>query len=428
MSDIIPNNTIAKAKALLTPALVFHTNIVAVKAEGIYVWGNDGKRYMDFSSGLATVNIGHCPPSVIAAAREQMERLIHSGCIFYYQSEVELAQRLARITPASIEMFFFSNSGAEAVEGALKLARFVTGRQGIIAFTGGFHGRTLGAVSLTTSNAKYRNRYHPLLPSVYHAPYPYCYRCPMGKQRLTCSTDCFEYLRRMLRHQINPQEVACMIFEPLLGEGGYVMPPSDYVAKLRELCTKEGILLIADEVQTGFGRTGKWFACEHWGLEPDIITIAKGIASGFPLSAVGASREIMTKWTPGAHGTTFGGNPISCAAASATIDTIEKDCLLEKAADVSAYAVKRIKDIQNRCPALGDVRGAGMMLGMEFVNPDKTPNKAFLEKAQQRCLKDGLIIVECGIDKNIARFMPPLITTAGQMEEALDIFEEALVD
>ncbi|MBI5885139.1 MAG: aspartate aminotransferase family protein [Deltaproteobacteria bacterium] len=427
MPETNSTDIITRAKAHLTPALVFHTDIVAVEAEGLYVWGGDGRRYMDFSSGLATVNLGHCPPTVTAAAKDQMERLIHSGCIFYYQSEVELAERLARVTPASIEMFFFSNSGAEAVEGALKLARFVTGRQGIIAFTGGFHGRTLGAVSLTTSNVKYRNRYHPLLPSVYHAPYPYCYRCPMGKERATCHTDCFEQLKRILRHQINPQEVACMVFEPILGEGGYVVPPDDYVMKLRELCTKEGILLVADEVQTGFGRAGKWFACEHWGLQPDIITMAKGIASGFPLSAVGASREIMTRWTPGAHGTTFGGNPVACAAACATIDAIENGSLLERSAEVSAYAMTRIRDLQRRCPSLGDVRGKGMMIGMEFINPDKTPAKTFLEKTQLKCLEAGLIIVECGIDKNIARLMPPLVTTKDQMQEALDIFEEALL-
>ncbi|MBI5561815.1 MAG: aspartate aminotransferase family protein [Deltaproteobacteria bacterium] len=422
-----PNDVIARAKALLTPALVFHTGIVAVCASGIYVDADDGRQYMDFSSGLATTNIGHCHPEVIKAARSQMERLIHSGCIFYYQSEADLAERLRRITPASIEMFFFSNSGAEAVEGAIKLARFATGRQGIIAFTGGFHGRTLGAVSLTSSNARYRNRYHPLLPSVWHAPYPYCYRCPMGKTRATCSTDCFEYLKRTLRHQISAQEVACMVFEPVLGEGGYVVPPADYAAKLRELCTKEGILLVADEVQTGIGRTGKWFACEHWGLSPDIITIAKGIASGFPLSAIGASRDIMTKWSPGAHGTTFGGNPVACAAASATIDAIEKESILENAVEVGRYAMTRLSELQAGCPAIGDVRGLGMMIGMEFVKPDKSPDREYLEKVTKRCLDKGLIIVECGIDKNIARFMPPLITTAEQMKAALDIFEEAVV-
>lgn len=428
MNEPNVDKTISSGKDLLTPALVFHTDIVAVKAEGIYVWGADGKRYMDFSSGLATTNIGHCHPAVVSAARVQLESLIHSGCIFRYPSEVELAERLRRITPESIEMFFFSNSGAEAVEGALKLARFVTGRQGIIAFTGGFHGRTMGAVTLTTSNAKYRNRYHPLLPSVYHVPYPYCYRCPMGKTRATCSTDCFEYLRRTLRHQINPQEVACAIFEPVLGEGGYVVPPDDYVAKLRELCTKEGILLVVDEVQSGFGRTGKWFACEHWNLTPDIITIAKGIASGFPLSAVGASKKIMSQWSPGAHGTTFGGNPVSCAAACATIDTIEKESMLVSAQKAGAYAMQRIREMQTRYPALGDARGVGLMIGMEFVKPGGAPDRELLERIQKRCLDKGLIIVECGIDKNIARFMPPLITHIEEMKEALDIFEEALVD
>ena len=262
---------INRAKALITPALVFHTNIAAKKGRGIYVEGIDKRTYMDFSSGLATANIGHCPQEVIEAAKKQLDSFIHSGSIFYYESVVALAERLARIAPPGIDMFFFSNSGAEAVEGALKLARHVTNRQGIIAFTGGFHGRTLGALSLTASTARYRKNYHPLLPSVFHAPYPYCYRCPMGKSRDTCSLDCFEYLRRMLRHQIAPEEVACTVIEPVLGEGGYVVPPIDYLKKLRDLCAKEGILLIADEVQTGFGRTGKWFACEHFGLRPDIM-------------------------------------------------------------------------------------------------------------------------------------------------------------
>ena len=313
-----------KAKLLLTPALVFHTGITAVKAAGIYVEAADGKRYMDFSSGLATANVGHCPPEVIRAVTKQAKKLIHSGCIFYYASEVELAGRLARITPDTIEMFFFSNSGAEAVEGAIKLARYHTGRQAIIAFTGGFHGRTYGALPLTSSAARYRKGYHPLLPSVYHAPYPYCYRCPMGQQRETCSTECFGYLERILRYQVTPGETACMVIEPVLGEGGYIAPPAEFMQKLRALCTEHAIMLVADEVQTGFGRTGgKWFATGHYGIEPDIITMAKGIASGFPLSAVGSSKKIEVGMASRAHGTTFGGNPVSCAAACATIDKIE---------------------------------------------------------------------------------------------------------
>lgn len=420
------DDCIKKARRHLTPALVFHTGIVAKKAHGIYVEGADGKTYMDFSSGLAVANVGHCHPDVVTAAQEQAEKLIHSGCIFYYESGAELAEKLSGITPGGIDMFFFSNSGAEAVEGAIKLARHATGRQGIIAFTGAFHGRTLGAVSLTTSSARYRKNYHPLVPSVYHAPYPYCYRCPMGQTREVCSTNCFEYLKKILRHQISPEEVACVVIEPVLGEGGYFVPPADYLLKLRKLCSDEGILFIADEVQSGFGRTGRWFACEHFGIKPDIITIAKGIASGFPLSAVGSSARIMSDWPPGAHGTTFGGNPVSCAASLATIEVIEKEDLLRNAAEVGIYALNRLASMQKNHPFIGDVRGLGLMIGIEMVKKDCSPDKERLKKIIERCLERGLILVECGLDKNIARLMPPLITTEEEMKRALDIFEEAL--
>lgn len=421
------NKTIDKAKRHITPALVFHSDIVVKRAEGVHVEDESGKTYMDFSSGLATANVGHRPPEVIEAVKKQLDVLIHSGCIFYYHSEADLAEKLASIAPGPIDMFFFSNSGAEAVEGAIKLARYYTGRQGIISFTGGFHGRTLGAISLTTSAVKYRRRYHPLLPSVFNAPYPYCYRCPMGKSRAACSEDCFNHLERMLRHQISPEEVACMIIEPVLGEGGYTVPPVEYMKKLREFCTANGILLIADEVQSGMGRTGKWFACEHFGITPDIITIAKGIASGFPLSAVGAPTEIMSKWEKGAHGTTFGGNPVSCAAACATIDKINKESLLEKAAKAGEYAMKRLRSIQEKNWSIGDVRGLGLMIGVEFIKDDGSPDKEGLQKVLDKCYEKGLIIIECGIDKNVARLMPPLNVTDSEMEKALDIFEEAVV-
>ncbi|MBI1911786.1 MAG: aspartate aminotransferase family protein [Deltaproteobacteria bacterium] len=424
MNDDIIN----RARKYIAPALVFHTEIVAKSSNGIYVEDIGGKVYMDFSAGLATANAGHCPSEVTEAAKAQMDKLIHSGCIFYYESEVNLAEKLARITPEGIEMFFFSNSGAEAVEGAVKLARYATGRQGIIAFTGSFHGRTMGALSLTASSSKYRKNYHSLLPSVYHAPYPYCYRCHMGQSRIDCKTECFDYLERILRYQISPQEVACIIIEPVLGEGGYIVPPADFMVKLRDLCTKEGILLIADEVQSGFGRTGKWFAIEHCGIAPDIMTMAKGIASGFPLSAVGARKDIMSKWAPGAHGTTFGGNPVSCAAACATIDKIEKESLLDNAINVGLYAINRLRTIAENHTAIGDVRGLGLMIGVELIKPDGSPDKELLERVMKRCLENGLIIIECGIDKNIARIMPPLTTTESEMKKALDIFEEALVD
>ncbi|MBI5560910.1 MAG: aspartate aminotransferase family protein [Deltaproteobacteria bacterium] len=420
-------NLVKDTKRLITPALVFHTDIVVKKARGIYVESAGGKRYMDFTSGLATTNLGHCPPPVVAAAKRQLERFIHSGCIFRYDSVIELAQRLREKTPEGIEMFFFSNSGAEAVEGAIKLARFYTKRQGVIAFTGGFHGRTLGALTLTASSARYRRNYHPLLPSVFHAPYPYCYRCPVGNRPESCSTECFGFLEWTLEHLITPEEVACVVIEPVLGEGGYAPAPLKYLKKLRELSARHGILFVADEVQTGFGRTGRWFACEHYGIKPDIMVMAKAIASGLPLSAVGSTRKIMERWSPGAHGTTFGGNPVSCAAACATIDAIEKMGAVENARKVGEYALGRLTALKGRCRQIGDVRGLGLMLGVEFVKEDKTPDAEVLKNVLRGCEDRGVIMVECGKYKNIARFMPPLTVKKGEMEKALDIFEESIV-
>lgn len=418
---------IREAKKYISPALVFHSDIVVRKAKGLRVVDEDGRVFMDFTSGLATANLGHSPAEVIEAARKQMDRIVHSGCIFYYESEVELAKRLKKITPRSIDMFFFSNSGAEAVEGAIKLARFATGRQGIIAFMGGFHGRTYGALSLTTSAVKYRKKYHPLLPSVYHAPYPYCYRCPMGQRVESCSIDCIEYLERVFKYQISPDEVACAVIEPVLGEGGYIAPPKKFIKGLKDICRREGILIVADEVQTGFGRTGRWFASDHFGLDPDIITMAKGIASGFPLSAVGARKSIMSKWTPGAHGTTFGGNPVSCAAACATIDKIEKDAVLGNALKMGAYALKRLNSLKEKRRSIGDVRGLGLMIGVEFIKKDGAPDRESTERVIKKCLRNGLVLIECGVDKNVIRIMPPLTVTEGEMKKALDIFEEAVV-
>ncbi len=417
---------IKKARKFLTTALVFHTPVKAVSAHGIYVEASDGKVYMDLASGLAASNIGHAHPAVVRAAGEQAEKLIHSGCIFYYDSVLDLAEKLASITPEHIESFFFSNSGAEAVEGAIKLAKTATGRQGVIAFLGGFHGRTYGALSLTTSSARYRKGYHPLLPSLYHAPYPYCYRCPVGQKKGRCSMECLGYLENMLARQITPEEVACMIIEPVLGEGGYCPAPKEFLLGLKEICHAHGILLIFDEVQSGFGRTGKWFAGQSYGITPDILTMAKGIASGFPLSAVGASKKLMSKWPPGAHGTTFGGNPVACAASLATIDVIESDGLLDNAQRLGKFAIKELKKIARTCPAIGDVRGMGLMIGVELVHSDGSPDAALLEKVMARCLEKGLIIIDCGVDKNVARLIPPLNITKEELTRAISIFKEAL--
>jgi 4-aminobutyrate aminotransferase len=409
----------------LTPALVIHADLVVRKARGIYVDGMDGRSYMDFTSGLATTNTGHNHPAVVEAITNQAADLIHSGCIFYYKTLAELGEEFRKVTPPGLDMFFFSNSGAEAVEGAIKLARFYTGRQGIMAFTGAFHGRTFGAATLTTSSIRYRKKYHPMLPSVYHSPYPYCYRCWFGQRPESCGMDCFDYLERLFRHQIPPDEVACIIIEPVLGEGGYVVPPGDFLKRLRSLCDEWGMLLIFDEVQSGMGRTGRWFASEHFGVVPDIMTVAKGIASGMPLSAVVSTRKIMTQWPPGAHGTTFGGNPVSCAAAIATIKVIREEGLLENASRVGTIAVKRLKEMQNRFPVIGDIRGLGLMIGIELVKDGK-PFSEGLKNIFSSCFDKGLLLVECGVDKNIIRLAPPLTTTEDEMERGLDIIEGAI--
>ncbi|MBF0505746.1 MAG: aspartate aminotransferase family protein [Nitrospirae bacterium] len=419
-------NIIKLTKEAITPALVVHANIAVKKASGIYLDDIDGNRYMDFTSGLATTNTGHNHPAVVEAIRDQAGDLIHSGCMFYHKRLAELAQMLKKIMPPGLDMFFFSNSGAEAIEGALKLARFYTGRQGIIAFTGGFHGRTFGAATLTTSSIRYRKRYHPMLPSVYHSPYPYCYRCWFGQKSETCSLECFEYLERLFRHQIPPDEVACIVIEPVLGEGGYVVPPRIFLERLRGLCNKWGILLVFDEVQSGMGRTGKWFACGHFGITPDIMTVAKGIASGMPLSAVISQKKIMLEWPPGAHGTTFGGNPVSCAAAIATISVMEKEGMLENAARAGGAAIKRLKAMQVDRPAMGDVRGLGLMIGIELVKEGKEPDTEGLKNIISYCLDKGLLLLECGADKNIIRLAPPLIITGDEMNRGLDILEEAI--
>lgn len=420
------DDLIRRAKEVLTPALRIHTDILVKAARGIYVEDRDGRRYMDFTSGLATTNTGHNHPVVTEAIKRQADALIHSGCIFYYEPLALLPEMLKKVTPQGIDTFFFGNSGAEAVEGALKLARFCSKRQGIIAFTGCFHGRTFGAMSLTTSSIRYRRHYQPLVPSVYHSPYPYCYRCFFDQKPDTCSMDCFGYLERLFKHLIHPEEVACIIIEPVLGEGGYVVPPAGFLKNLRTLCDRWGILLILDEVQSGMGRTGKWFASEHFGITPDIMTMAKGIASGMPLSAVAAKREIMRQWPPGAHGTTFGGNPVSCAAAIATLRVIEEEGLLENARRVGAYALERLGEMKDRCSCIGDVRGLGLMLGIEFVKEDGKPFTDGLKKILDYSLEKGLMLVECGVDKNVIRLAPPLIVTKEEMGKGLDILEEAI--
>ncbi len=421
MSDVV-----SRAKEVLTSALIIHSDIVVKKASGIYVEDVNGRRFMDFTSGLATTNIGHNHPLVMEAIKKQAGDFIHSGCIFHYEPLVALSEKLGKVTPPGLDMFFYGNSGAEAVEGAIKLARFYTGKQGVVAFTGGFHGRTFGAMSLTTSNIRYRKRYQPFVPSIYHSPYPYCFRCFFGQRAGSCGMDCIEHLERLFKHLVPVEEVACMIIEPVLGEGGYVVPPQGFLGRLREICDRHDILLVFDEVQAGMGRTAKWFASEHFGVVPDIMTIAKGIASGMPLSAIASRKDIMREWAPGAHGTTFGGNPVSCASALATIEAIERDGLLAHAASVGEFALGRLREMKERHKRIGDVRGLGLMIGIEFVGKEGEPDTEGLRGILKYCLDKGLVLLECGVDKNIIRLAPPLPVTGEEMARGLDILDEAI--
>lgn len=414
-----------RGERVLSPAASHATSIGVERGDGIYLYSDDGRRYLDFASGIAVAGTGHCHPKVVEAAKSQTERLIHGGHnVVYYEPYVRLAERLVDLTGGDT-MVFFSNSGAEANEGAMKLAKYVSGRPAIISFKGGFHGRTMGALSVTASNAGYRKGYEGLLPSVYFAEYPYCYRCPFGKQKDSCGMECLVQFDRMFKLLVDPETVAAFIVEPVQGEGGYVVPPVEFLQGLREICDARGILLILDEVQTGFGRTGRMFAYEHFGVRPDILSLGKAIASGFPLSAVVGRADLMKNWRAGAHGGTFGGNPVACAAGLATLDVLE-DGAIANAAEVGEYALGRVREIQRMYPVMGDVRGLGLMIGMEFCRPDGTADGALVDRILEVCQKNGLLLLSCGGYKNVIRLMPPLIVTKGQMDDALAIFEAAL--
>jgi len=424
------NDIVMRARKHLTPALTFDTELVAVKGDGANVTCSDGKTYLDFSCGTAVANIGYNPPKVVAAAKKQLDAIMHSGCVYYYESLARMGELLAEITPKGIEKFFFSNSGAEAVEGCIKLARYVTQKPALLCYLGAFHGRTYGAASLTTSNAKYRRRYEPLLPSIYRLPYPHCYRCPLGLKEETCSVECIGFFDKTFRHEVATDQVAALIMEPIQGEHGVVPAPKKYMKRLVELLKEKGILLIFDEVQTGFGRTCNWFAADHYGMTPDIMAVAKGIASGMPLSAVCSTSEIMDQWIPGAHGTTFGGNPVSCAAGVATIETIREEKMLEKSREISLHIAKRLNALKDKFACVGDVRGVGYMMGVEFVKDRKTkePDGDTLKALLKGCEENQLIMIGCGPFANILRFYPPLCVTKEQIDRGIDIIEKVLTE
>ncbi len=410
------------------PVLGRGTDVVISHARGSYMWSVDGRRYLDFAMGIATVNTGHGHPKVIEAAKAQIDRVVHpAATVAHYEANIQLAEKLATITPGDLNVTFLTNTGAEAVEAAIKFARYVSKRKILIAFQGGFHGRTYGAISLTSSKLHYREGYEPFLPSVYLMPFPYGLRCQLGHNCADgCVGACADYLERQFTQVVDPHEVAAILVEPIQGEGGYIVPPVWYLKRLRELCDTHGILLLADEVQTGFGRTGTWFATEHFDIVPDVQIMAKGIASGFPLAAVSARPEIMQQWPTGAHGSTFGGNPVSCAAALATIDAIREEGMLENATRQGDKLRARLRALQGESPRIAEVRGLGLMNAVEFSTPDGEPDGTLAETIRRRCVEKGLLLLSCGYKDQTLRLMPALNISDAELDEGLAIFEEAV--
>ena len=387
----------------------------------------DGNRFLDFSAGIAVVSTGHCHPKVVAAIQHQAAELIHmSGTDFYYESMVQLAEKLVALVPGGVpRRVYFGNSGTEAMEAAIKLARYHTGRKQFVAFYGAFHGRTMGSLALTSSKNTQKKNFFPMMPGVHHVPYADCYRCAYGKHPDTCAVECVKAIEDPLfRTVLPPEEVAAIVVEPVQGEGGYLVPPRKFFDELRRVADQYGILLVFDEVQCGMGRTGKMFACEHFGAVPDIVALAKGIASGLPLSATIARAEIMD-WKPGAHASTFGGNPVSIAASLATLELLENE-LIDNAARMGAHIKNRMADFPARFPVVGDVRGLGLMIGIELVRNQATKERApdLRDKLVQMCFERGLLVLGAG--PNTVRLSPPLVITREQADFAVDTIAECL--
>lgn len=399
--------------------------VIAERGEGAYLYATDGTRYLDFTCGIGVTNTGHCHPHVVQAIQAQAGKLLHGQAnIVYHPAMLSLIEELRQIVPPHIDGFFFSNSGAEAVEGSVKLARMATGRPNVIVFQGSFHGRTVGTMSLTTSKTIYRSGYQPLMAGVYVAPFPYAYRLGMSEEQ--ASSYALEQLRYLLLSQTAPQETAAILIEPVLGEGGYVVPPASFLRGLRQICDEHGILLIFDEVQSGFGRTGKWFALEHSGVLPDIMTVAKGLASGMPLSGVFAPMALMQKWTPGSHGGTYGGNALACAAATATIQAIRHDNMLTNAQERGQQLMSGLRHLQEEYPSIGDVRGVGLMIATEFTASNGQPDKNTAKAVVKACFDQGLMLLTCGTYDNIVRWIPPLVVSSAQVNDAVGVFAAAL--
>jgi 4-aminobutyrate aminotransferase len=412
---------------VVSPSYTRDYPLVIARGEGAFVEDVDGNVFLDCTAGIAVTSTGHSHPDVVAAIVEQAGKFLHmSGTDFYYELQARLGEELSAIAPMpGPHKTFFANSGTEAIEAAIKLARYHTKRPNLIAFFGAFHGRSMGALSLTASKLTQRKGFLPLVPGVFHVPYANCYRCPVSATPDTCAAECLRFLEEQtLVHIVSPDDVAAIVVEPIQGEGGYVVPPQVFHERLRELTRKHGMLLVVDEVQSGMGRTGKWFAIQHTGVEPDMVATAKGIASGLPLGVLIARSELMS-WPPGAHASTFGGNPVACAAAMATL-TLIHDRLMQNAADVGVHLLAAAKRLMERHALIGDVRGRGLMIGIELVRDRKTKERATTERDRvvRECFKRGLLVLGAG--QNAIRLSPPLVLTKDQADTAVGILDEAL--
>jgi len=418
---------IERDSKFVSPSYTRDYPFVIARGQGAVVEDVDGNRFLDCAAGIAVNSTGVSHPDVVKAITEQAQKFIHmSGTDFYYEPQVRLAEELASIAPITGDVrTFFANSGTETTEASIKLSRYFTKRQGIIAFFGGFHGRSLGALSLTASKSIQRRGFGPMMPGVYHAPYPDPYRFDGSAD--ACAAAALSFIKdQLLVHLVAPDEVAAIVVEPIQGEGGYVVPPAAFLQGLRELTTQHGMLLVVDEVQSGMGRTGKMFASEHFDLKADIVNIAKGIASGLPLGVTCARADLMT-WPPGAHASTFGGNPVSCAAANATIKLL-KDGLVANAATVGAHLAEGLRDLQAGHPLIGEVRGKGLMIGIELVRDRTTKERAVEERNAlvQAMFRRGVLVLGAG--KNAIRLAPPLVLSRDQADQVLRVFDEALTE
>ena len=419
---------VKRDETLISPSYVRYYPLVIESGEGCIAKDVDGNEYIDFNSGLFCLNIGHLHPRVVDAIKGQCDKFLHYSCTdFYYRQIVDLAEKLCKITPGSFEKkVCFGNSGTEAIEAAIKLSKWHTRKQQFISFIGDFHGRTLGALALTGSKPVHRKYFFPMVPGVTHVPFPYCYRCPFKLSQPDCDYWCVDFIDEfVLQKFVPPEEVAGIFFEPIQGEGGFIVPPSGFFRRLKGLADKYGFLLIDDEVQSGVGRTGRWFSIEHWKIEPDVVCIAKSIASGIPLSATVARSNLMD-WEGGSHASTFGGNPVACAAGLAVIDVITEENLLENATKQGNRIMRRLSDLKSECIILGDVRGMGLMIGAEIVE-DKESKKPEIDKAKEimlRCWRRGVALVTGGM--STLRIAPPLNITEELIDKGLDIIEDVI--